>query len=536
MQPRENHRASRFDQPLRIAWWVLFAAAVSVTLLVRIRLLEMPLERDEGEYAYAGQLWLAGVPPYEAAYNMKFPGTYAANAAIMAVFGQTITALHLGLILVNLTTIAFIFLLGRRLLNVSAGLAAAASYSILSVSPAVLGFAGHATHFVVLPVLAGVLVLTRSAPLRNAGIFAAGILFGAGVLMKQPGIFFVPFGAAYLCWRDWRDRLSWPTLLTRTATFAAGVVAPFAATCLLLWWAGVFEKFWFWTVVYAREYGGLISFGKGIETFQSSIKHVVAPGWTLWSLAGLGVVAVLWKPKLRPGGLILLGLLICSAAAVTPGFYFRRHYFILALPAICLLAGGVAAWTQSLRFPALRFGVWLLFAGAFASALYAERTFYLERDPVAACRLAYGPNPFPEAIRIAEFLKERTGPNDKIAVMGSEPEIFFYAQRRAATGYLYIYSLMEPHRLASQMQREMISEIEAARPKYMVVVAVYASWLGHAGSEKLIFEWMNDYVAKNFRVVGLADMVSAEQTNYFLPATANAKATSQYSVVIYERM
>jgi len=56
---------------------------------VRLRLLNFPLERDEGEYAYAGQLILQGIPPYELAYNMKFPGTYLAYAFIMALFGQT---------------------------------------------------------------------------------------------------------------------------------------------------------------------------------------------------------------------------------------------------------------------------------------------------------------------------------------------------------------------------------------------------------------------------------------------------------------
>jgi len=46
------------------------------------------VERDEGEYADAGQLILQGVPPYTLAYNMKFSGTYAAYAVIMAIFGQ----------------------------------------------------------------------------------------------------------------------------------------------------------------------------------------------------------------------------------------------------------------------------------------------------------------------------------------------------------------------------------------------------------------------------------------------------------------
>ena len=55
---------------------------------VRYRLLDVPLERDEGEYAYAGQLILQGIPPYGEIYNMKLPGIYAAYAVILKIFGQ----------------------------------------------------------------------------------------------------------------------------------------------------------------------------------------------------------------------------------------------------------------------------------------------------------------------------------------------------------------------------------------------------------------------------------------------------------------
>jgi len=41
-----------------------------------------PAERDEGEYAYASQLILQNTPPSKLAYNMKFPGTYAAYTVI----------------------------------------------------------------------------------------------------------------------------------------------------------------------------------------------------------------------------------------------------------------------------------------------------------------------------------------------------------------------------------------------------------------------------------------------------------------------
>src|SRR5437762_8713734 len=130
---------------------------------------------------------------------MKFPGTYAAYALIMALFGQTIVGIHLGLLLINAATILLIFLLGRRLINLIAGLAAAMTYAVLSVSTSVLGFAAHAEHFVMLPVLGGTLLLLKqSDDWKAARLFVSGLLFGTGLLMKQPVVFFILFAALYL--------------------------------------------------------------------------------------------------------------------------------------------------------------------------------------------------------------------------------------------------------------------------------------------------------------------------------------------------
>ena len=79
--------------------------------VIRIHLLDVPLERDDGEYAYAGQLILQGVPPYSLVYNMKLPGIYAAYSLILAVFGQTHIAIHSGLLVINIATVFLVFLL-----------------------------------------------------------------------------------------------------------------------------------------------------------------------------------------------------------------------------------------------------------------------------------------------------------------------------------------------------------------------------------------------------------------------------------------
>jgi hypothetical protein len=50
------------DRLVRFAWWALAIIVFGLVLAIRIRLLGIPLDRDEGEYAYAGQLILQGIP------------------------------------------------------------------------------------------------------------------------------------------------------------------------------------------------------------------------------------------------------------------------------------------------------------------------------------------------------------------------------------------------------------------------------------------------------------------------------------------
>src|SRR5262249_10835782 len=223
------------------AWlwpWIAVAMILVAVALVRVRLLDLPLDRDEGEYAYFGQLLLRGIPPYAAAYNFKMPGIYAVYAAIRAAFGQPPTAVHVGLLLANAIAIVLMFFVGRRFIGTLGGVVAAAAYATLTLSPRLLSSAAYAEHFVVVPVLLGVLALTRAdgRPLPPA-LVGAGVLFGTAFLVKQSGGVFALFGLVYALTGaagDMRRRLG------SAVALAAGAVAPYAALCVLLLVAGPF--------------------------------------------------------------------------------------------------------------------------------------------------------------------------------------------------------------------------------------------------------------------------------------------------------
>jgi 4-amino-4-deoxy-L-arabinose transferase-like glycosyltransferase len=440
--PLVAHKTDINGKTLHWCWSIVAAIIFGIVLAIRIRLLGFPLERDEGEYAYAGQLMLQGIPPYKLAYNMKFPGTYAAYAAIMSIFGQTIFAVHLGLLLVNALTVALIFFIGRRLMDSTAGIAAAMVYAVLSVSPSVLGLAAHATNFVILPALGGTLLVLKvydSGRRAFGRLFASGLLFGLAVVMKQSGAFFVGFAAIYLIVKELQRGSKRTGLFPRILVFTGGVILPFGITSLLLWRAGVFRQFWFWTIDYARQYGSIVPLDRAPKILFWSAKEVIGPNWPLWILAGVGAVVGLWNQRERANAIFLLGFLLFSALALCPGFYFRDHYFILVLPAVSLLVGAAMSKLSDLlggRMIVVRSIPLLMLCVTLSLPILWDKKLFFDVSPIKACGLIYPENPFLESVRIAGYVREHTGPDDTIAVLGSEPEIYFYAQRHSATGYI----------------------------------------------------------------------------------------------------
>jgi hypothetical protein len=499
--------------------WEYVAIFVIILLIsgIRFRLRDFPLERDEGEYAYAGQLILQGIPPYQLAYNMKLPGTYAAYAVIMAVFGQTTAGIHLGVIVVNSACIFLVFLIARRLIDSLAGVVAGATFGLFTIRPLLLGLAGHATHFVALAALASLYLLLKATGTNRYWLFFwSGIGSGLALVMKQPGVFFGIFAGLYLIWSEWPGAAPRGALWRKLGSFSIGAILPYALTCLILLRAGVFQKFWFWTVSYARAYGAEIrAFDgtrlDGLHQFANRMELQKEHVGLLWWLIVFGMTAFLWDKRLRTHAVFVVGLLAFSFLAISVGFYYRGHYYIMAYPVLGILAGASASALRDslmharLRAVAAAAGPVTLFGLVFANALYADREVYFFDTPHEACRFAYGANPFPEAVGVGNYIREHSAPDIRVAVLGSEPEIYFYAQRLSATGYIYTYPLVEEQEYGSVMQAEMIKEIEAVKPGLLVYVLTHESWLTKAHADQKIFDWIGSYVKEHYTLEGIAD-------------------------------
>ncbi len=526
------------EQTRRLAW-VGLAAIMLLTAIIRLRLAAAPLERDEGEYAYAGQLLLQGTLPFVEVYNMKMPGIYAAYAIVMALFGQSIVGIHLGLLVVNSIGILLLFMLVRRYYSPVLALIAAASFACFTLSSAALGAFAHATHFVVLFGLAGFCVLLRPGkPLRWFHALGAGLLFGCAFMMKQHAAPFLVVAGLYLVWNLRNDASQTArSRILGCVFFALGVFAPFLLTCFAMWWAGVFPTFWFWTFDYANAYVSKNTVARIPKNLGNTLVKLVPMSLFLCVLATAGLVAL---AKRRSHALFLVGLLIAGVAAVSPGFYFREHYFVLMFPVISILAALGSAWLAE-RLPqswqrVLGAAAPLAVAGmAWLQYAIADRAYLFIQTPEQVSRAIYATNPFPESVAIGQYIRDHTQPNDRIAIIGSEPQLCFYSYRRSVSGFAYIYPLMEDQPFAAQMQQQMIDQIEGGDPKLVVLAMMTTSWNASQKSNPMFLNWAQKYVHDRCERVGLVDITMAGTAYYWDDQQKGIAPKSKSWVGIYRQ-
>jgi len=170
--------------------------------------------------------------------------------------------------------------------------------------------------------------------------------------------------------------------------------------------------------------------------------------------------------------LILISWALLSAVAVFPGYYFRNHYYLFLLPAVSVYFGLffdiIFEWANNQHKKIYQVIPPLFFLLCIIYYLASGYDFFIKDTPAEASVSMYWSNVFNNAVIISNYIINNTKKEDKILVIGSEPEIYFYTQRKAATGYIYIYPLMERHPFRDSMLSEFIHQSIINKPQLII--------------------------------------------------------------------
>ncbi len=512
--------------PVVVAGAVLFVVLILV-LYVRLRYSVIPLDRDEGGWAYAGSLILQGIPVYEGFFHFKLPGVFYIYAMIMSLAGPNPAAIKITLLAVNVLTAFFLFFALREKFGFTAACSGTCFFLLYTLSITTEGFTANTEQFSVFFLVLAFFVLRKYPEInRTRGLVFSGILACLSFMCKQPALLFSLFLVSVIV-IDGKGLLE---SFRRVMIFAAGFLIPFSIFFAHLFFTGTFDNF-VNMAKYAAYYGTKVPFMRGmLELYINGGKVFMsfAP-FIILMLSGIVLAAVT-----RRMFMIQFVFLAVSFAAVSAGLYYRQHYFIFMAPAIAFVLAYVFQTADKARGKIGILSVSLLAASVIYYAS-SEYRYLFTMTPKELVKTYYGPNPFQESPQIGRFINDNSGEGDTIAVLGSEPQLFFYSGRKSATGFIYMMDIMNGP-MAKEMQMRAVRQIVEAKPEILVLVHVTMSWMLRPDSERGIFYWYEKYRDEYYDKIGIVHIKDPETTLFVFGKEARSFIPDTFNYVeIYKR-
>ncbi len=489
-------------------WWPLFLLALSVIIVLqaRLRLLAIPMERDEAGFAYIGHWLLKGKSLYVDIVDNKLPGLYILYGFFTTIFGYNATGVHIGLLIANAVSAVCFYMLARDLYDRYVAATATAFLLILLADPNVLGFAAHATQLLLPFVLGGFYLFWKGIRSGRKNLFLiSGLLLGVAFIIKQQSIVFGVLVA--LLW--WPLRLLWNKKedgrlpLVEWLMLGIGGLLPVMVVVGYFKMTGRLDELLFWSVKQPSRMTATFTQSRW-ELFQHFLPLVTRHVIVLWIAACAGLVLIFISEFKK--GYVWFAFLMTSfgMASVVIGAAFYQHYFILALPGVALLAAVTLYWIS------LHFGKNGVTISCVAGAILllwpfiTEREYFFCPDYNKIHQQMYSFNMFPELERIGKELARRAPAGSRIGVMGSEPEVLVAADRESCSKHLFMYPILSDPILSPPMQDEYLHDMESCLPDYIVYNSGILSWT--AGYVEIqMFENLMKWINDNYTTSGIAE-------------------------------
>jgi hypothetical protein len=430
--------------------WPAVAAVAMAASLARLPFLGVGLVPDEGGYAYVASAWADGGRLYHDAWVDRPQGLLVLYRLLLGVH-QGPLAMRLGAAGAATAVTVLLVAVGWLVHSRGAGICAAGLYAVLGVAPRIEGYTLHAELAAAVPATAAIAAaLCWRRRGRPSLLVLAGLLGGAGVLMKQTGFdgLLVAVAIAVSCAPDGRAALH------RAGLVIAGAAAALGSSALHGALVG-FDGYW----------DALVGYRLGLDPSPSERVANFARSLDLAArdLLPLAIVAAVGAARCVRDGARGAVPLVWLATAVggfhVSGAYWAHHYVQLIAP-LSLLAGIAIAGLHrpSLRVPAAAAALapMAVVLGQLAVAAPAERLAVIPSAPAAE-----------RDERVARHLQRHTTREERIYVLVSRANVYFTAERRAPTPYLW----HPPLRRIPGAMREL--ERELASPRGPAYVAVY---------------------------------------------------------------
>jgi 4-amino-4-deoxy-L-arabinose transferase-like glycosyltransferase len=469
-----------------LLWCLAFIVG---SLLLRLPFLNVPMNADEGGYAYVAQRWFDGRGQlYQDIWLSRSQGIFVLYHLIFESIGTGAMALHIASWLTGLATTFFVWLFVREWLGEKPALAAALLFTLISGSPYIEGYTANAEVFMALPAAAAAWLMLRSSRRgwHWSSLVGIGLLAALATHLKPSGVVVLPLGVAFafmMANGDWRTavkRSAW-----MTGAFAAGLAPAFIHGWLVGW-----DNFIYASLTYRLEFQSSANATRAhhwerIRDLMQHCRALVAAVFVVASARWTAGFSWQTVPNLAPRttGVVAKPLILGFAPPVRERA--STETILLRLWIVSCLAGiamGGDWWDHYLIQIAAPLAIWLvvafrdladrldrvLRAGVIAivvALLVAQYWVGVAGNANAISQWLYQRDDYTAAPEIAAYLDEHTAPETPIYVAFSQPAIYYLSDLPAAYRYLYQQEL----RALPHAEDDLIAMVKSDdRPLYIV--------------------------------------------------------------------
>lgn len=514
--------------------WLILALCSIIYIIARISFTDIPLNRDEGTYAYLGKVAMSGGVPYWDFYEMKPPGLYYFYGMLGGMFGYGESGLRIGLMALNILNAWWIYKISSELFKEKApSMVAAALFLVFSLSQGVFGHSAVAEQPVIAFVLPSLFLLVRSKSRRD--LIGAGILMALAMTMKQSAIFLFLFATIYQIIQSLRKKESLKEGLQSYALFFIPIAAIGSAVLGLLYLFGDWSEFIYWIYQHSSDYVSSDTTRSVSYMIQFFGRKFLLAQWPVIILAIAGLLLSMFTIKKYSGpSTFILLLALCTVIALFPGTRFYPQYWMLLLPALAL-STGLLYHVGGKILKGFMLPVLAIFIGAIVLDFITNSDYYLVDDEKSLNDELYTGNPFYEIKQLCNYMNSIKQPGDRLYVLGSEPQAYIYTNTDALTRHIFPGTISGNNSRNEARQNEAYDNLERANPKFILLNIVPYSWSIQEGD--LDYLYRNGYVfaTNNYKQVGVADY-SPGRSNIVLGDEArNYTPRSGSYVILYQR-
>lgn len=470
-----------------------FTLLLVTAILFRINFINLPYERDEGEYAYIAYFVKQGVVPYRDVFDQKPPLIFLVYyfSEILnpgGTWGPRILSL-----ISTYTVAILLYFTGKKLFDSRTGSVSMWLFIAMLTIPEMTPFAAN-TEIFMLPFVMGCFFIFINFKNSDKKLpwYLFGIFSSIAVMLKPiciPLLLFIFVTWIFDCATK---NYGFKSLLINIFLTMLGVITVITPIFIYLFENNALKPFLDTVITYNLSYfQEFHNNGLGRFFYTTSSLFVTFPlvfltififilnkCYNLWHFAGI---------------LFFLFLPIYNSPFL--------HYYVIIIPFFALFAS--AGFNYLLR----RYKINLNVTGAYLTFLFILSATLMNLDGILSSKEAllqqtYDNNQFSNSVLFAKMLTKYTKTEDVILMLGNEPQVLYYSKRKSASRFFYMYPMFIPTAKIKIYQDEYLNDLITKAPRFIVFTPYIYPDNGGNSEAILFLEKADAIIQEKYDAVG----------------------------------